>query len=529
MGPKQTSTSTTRYVKVLTGSQVLTLRPGVYRVSATTVDETSGRAVSSLVVTLLQVRHNQTTEFIAPKASSKSRQTALWITFPAATAGVTTSVQVIGPKPKNKATKRFIETIRESQKLRVPQGIYRVTTTTLDSTHCIAGGAACIPVSTVLSTRLPVQNNRITEFIAQQPIVSAPTSTPTPTPAPAPAPTPTPTPAPAPSPAPAPAPGPGPAPAPAPATAPGPPTGVVATAGNAQATVSWTPPASNGGSAIIDYTVIPALAGGIVTTAGTTATVTGLTNATSYTFTVVARNSAGTSTASEASPTIAPSFCTTTATGPYTHTPCALGTFGPGGGLVFLIFGGRTYEMAPKTWGAASTDMGQAWTTTAVKCYTAGGTTANQNCQTNNLYPETVPLEQNIRTGASRPVGMGEENTNAIIARMNDGIVTEPAGYAAGLARGYTNNGLTDWFLPSRDELNAMCNYSRNPTTPPTGTCTGTQNATFATGAFGFAADFYWSSSQGDASGAWYLSFVNGIQNFANKNFTDRVRPVRAF
>jgi hypothetical protein len=136
-----------------------------------------------------------------------------------------------------------------------------------------------------------------------------------------------------------------------------------------------------------------------------------------------------------------------------------------------------------------------------------------------------------MMTVASRLVGMGEANTDAIIARMNDGIVTAPADYAAGLARGYANNGFTDWFLPSRDELNAMCNYSRNPTTPPTDTCTGTQDGTFAAGAFGFPADVsYWSSSQGDAINAWVQGFVDGFQSpGASKNFSFRVRPVRAF
>jgi len=205
-----------------------------------------------------------------------------------------------------------------------------------------------------------------------------------------------------------------------------------------------------------------------------------------------------------------------------------VGDTGPGGGLIFLISDGRTYEMAPNTWGAASTDTQQAWTTTAATCYAAGGTAATQNCQTNNLYPGTADA-QSASTTASLPVGMGAVNTDAIIARMNDALVTPAANYAAGLARGYTNNGLTDWFLPSKDELNAMCNYSRNPTTPPTGTCTGTQDGAFAAGPFGFAAVNYWSSAQLSATRAWVQYFGDGIQNNVTKNFTGRVRPVRAF
>ena len=84
------------------------------------------------------------------------------------------------------------------------------------------------------------------------------------------------------------------------ADAPEPPTGVSATPGNGEATVTWTAPA-DGGSPITGYTVTSAPGGFTCTTATTSCVVTGLTNGTAYTFTVVAQNSAGASSASAAS------------------------------------------------------------------------------------------------------------------------------------------------------------------------------------------------------------------------------------
>ncbi len=94
-----------------------------------------------------------------------------------------------------------------------------------------------------------------------------------------------------------------------PPKAPSAPAGVNAVAGNGQVTVSWSAP-SNGGSPITSYTVTPyvgSVAQASHTFGATTAgVVTGLTDGTAYTFTVIATNAVGSSPPSSKSPAVTP-------------------------------------------------------------------------------------------------------------------------------------------------------------------------------------------------------------------------------
>lgn len=79
-----------------------------------------------------------------------------------------------------------------------------------------------------------------------------------------------------------------------------------ATAGNTQATVSFSAPADDGGSAITGYTVTSSPGAIVATGAASPITVAGLTNGASYTFTVVATNALGDSVASAPSNAVVP-------------------------------------------------------------------------------------------------------------------------------------------------------------------------------------------------------------------------------
>ena len=127
----------------------------------------------------------------------------------------------------------------------------------------------------------------------------------------------------------------------APVTSPGAPAGLTASAGNAQVSLSWKAPGSDGGAAITGYRVY--LGTGqkpVASVTGTGATVTGLTNGIRYSFTVSAVNAAGEGPASTA--VLATPAAATSPPGP----PNGL-TASPGNGQVTLFW------TAPGSGGAA--------------------------------------------------------------------------------------------------------------------------------------------------------------------------------
>ena len=199
-------------------------------------------------------------------------------------------------------------------------------------------------------------------------------------------------------------------------------------------------------------------------------------------------------------------------------TLCAVGVQGPGGGTIVYVdstneMPGYDYlEVAPTD---AST--GVVWSTTTEKC----GTGANLNCQASLLSDAGTAL-------GYFGLGTGRAATAAIIARHDAGGVAKAA-YAAGVADAYTTVTTTatvsDWFLPSKDELNEVCKYASN-TGQDDGAdivCSGQPLRD------GFSAGYYWSSSELDGNTAWVQRFATGDQGGGNKFNTLRVRPVRAF
>lgn len=115
----------------------------------------------------------------------------------------------------------------------------------------------------------------------------------------------------------------------------------------------------------------------------------------------------------------------------------------------------------------------------------------------------------NLTTGVTdTAIDKGANNTSIIIDIQGE-IQTD---YAAGLARAYRGGGYTDWFLPSKDELNEMYD---------------SKSILEANSEFTEIGNSYWSSSEFDKYKAWSIFYSSS--NHYSKNFSLQVRLIRAF
>jgi hypothetical protein len=102
-------------------------------------------------------------------------------------------------------------------------------------------------------------------------------------------------------------------------------------------------------------------------------------------------------------------------------------------------------------------------------------------------------------------IGTGNQNTIDIMA----GCAT--AGIAARLCGDLSEGGYSDWYLPSKNELNKL--YLNKD----------------AIGGFTSSTSVYWSSTESDTFGAWVQNFNDGTSNFASKSSNPSVRAIRSF
>ena len=181
----------------------------------------------------------------------------------------------------------------------------------------------------------------------------------------------------------------------------------------------------------------------------------------------------------------------------------AVGDVGPGGGIVFFVarepfesVGSdcatqcRYLEAAPHGWSGGDEDPNVAWS-----------------------------YDPNVDSGGRAEFGYGYMNT-ALASAQNP-----TAGSAIAMASSYSNNGKSDWFLPTKYELDELCKYARQQTGDDVReSCNDTG---WVRDGFFFAG--YWSSSEGGPQGSWYQSFDHGHFGNILKTTKARVRPVRAF
>src|ERR1035437_2412193 len=311
-------------------------------------------------------------------------------------------------------------------------------------------------------------------------------------------------------------------------TAPGAPTGVTAAAGNGSATVTWTAPASNGGSAITGYTVTSSGGQTCTTTGALTCTVTGLTNGTAYTFTVTATNSGGTSGNSNASTAVTPS--TTPAPGAVTltsNTAAAGGTVtgslgNPSGSSSLSVSGcGLTnqaitnFNPGPFTFIIPASQAPGACTLTFTATNAAGQTTTSTVPFTvtgNQTYtvtpgPSLTPLTPTASTSSAPSQGVESYSASGLPANTRVNIVLFPCMGTAQTGNGPSNG------APSVNGSGQPTFTAPGGTTPQAGNAVG--QGTTQSNQTPPVAGYALGNSTGGGAGAYastaYVASVNGV------------------
>ena len=190
-----------------------------------------------------------------------------------------------------------------------------------------------------------------------------------------------------------------------------------------------------------------------------------------------------------------------------------IGNTGPGGGIIFFVADGvgnlAGADGALGT-GTAKTTPGFTFFQNAsdsvgvTRYYLEVATTtiaSQQWASANHLIPG---LSQNSTDDTDWAIGRGMKNTEIIIAH---GVATVPS-YITQVATSARTG--TDWFLPSKNELNELASRRNHA------------NINITSGSF-------WSSSQYDSSTAWSQYFGSGGQDGGGKVGNDDVHAIRAF
>lgn len=132
------------------------------------------------------------------------------------------------------------------------------------------------------------------------------------------------------------------------------------------------------------------------------------------------------------------------------------------------------------------------------------GLIASKEDQSGNIRWSLTAFRYISAPGTLETIGSGLSNTNVIVNQNGAGLE-----YAAGLAIAYEFEGYSDWYLPSKDELNEL--YKNKDLVP------GLTN-------FG-----YWCSSESLADYAWIQGFSSGYVYDGQKANFNSVRAIRSF